>query len=847
MFQGTNTRKSILLGTVAATLALPTLPTIAVAQDQNATLLNQIIVTARKREENLQEVPLSVSAVTADFLERENIKSLDEVAKYVSGFSFDDEFGRADGRPIIRGQANILGNSGVSFFVDGVYITGSILDLNLQDVERIEVIKGPQSALYGRNTYSGAVSITTKSPTDELEAQVSAEIAEFSQYEVSANVRGPLSDTVGFNISGRYFERGGPFNNQFDGTKVGQQESMSVSGTLYFEPSERLDIRARVAYAERDDDQPRLFLLDSTQNNCFTDVGSFYNGQGRYFCGEIETQPINIDDVRALGQKGFVKDSDLATSISVSYEASDEVTIKYIAGYNDESSNFQQDLGYSPVSYAPTSFFRAPASFIFPGAYFHVLGGEVIDFQSQGKGSGWDFSEELQIDYDGETFDAMIGGYYFKTKNRGVGLNAPPSAFNAILQETFATAVARENAFCANIANPASGPCFANFNFGDSVDDATLVAFRDTSLSQTRNIAVFGRIAAEPTDKLEISAEARYAEDKIESGGGIDATATFDANGAQIDSSSAPEGVREATFTSFNPRFTVAYAASADTNLYATAARGNKQGGFNNSSLIALGFGTFDEENVWSYELGAKNVLMDGQMIFNIAGFYNTINNYQLTQSVVVPDENRTATLIDNVGKVVLKGIEVESNWAPSSVPGLIMNLTYAWTDSNIKRGTDANQGTLNDVADDGLRNCSLGFENPAVASCESGNNALFGSIVGQQLPRQAEHMFSGGFTYSRPFTDQFELVLGATASYESKRFIQVHNLAYVGSAFLVSANIGIQNETFGIRAWAKNLTGEDSAVGAIRFADEADSFKRAFAGTPRVGSQFGVTATVNF
>jgi len=122
------------------------------AQQEAQLAIEEIIVTSRKREESLQDIPVAVTAFTNDFLVEQGITDLFEVARLTPGFSFEKSGGRGFDRPVIRGQANILGESGVSYFIDGVYITGDLTAYDLTDIERLEVVKGPQSAPYGRNT-----------------------------------------------------------------------------------------------------------------------------------------------------------------------------------------------------------------------------------------------------------------------------------------------------------------------------------------------------------------------------------------------------------------------------------------------------------------------------------------------------------------------------------------------------------------------------------------------------------------------------------------------------------------------------------------------------------------------
>ena len=143
----------------------------AVAQEVE---IEEVLVTARKKAEDLQETPLAISAFTAKQIEEQGISSIDDVALRTPGFSFLSAAGRQDFfRPVIRGQSNILGDANASFFIDGVFVNGAISTLTLDSVERVEVIKGPQSALFGRATFAGAINYVTKRPGDELAGKLS--------------------------------------------------------------------------------------------------------------------------------------------------------------------------------------------------------------------------------------------------------------------------------------------------------------------------------------------------------------------------------------------------------------------------------------------------------------------------------------------------------------------------------------------------------------------------------------------------------------------------------------------------------------------------------------------------
>jgi len=829
--------------------------TIAVAQSNDGKSsikrFDEIIVTARKREENIQETPLSISAFTANMIENANIRDMADIAKFTPGFTLDEEFGRTSGvRPVIRGQSTILGASGVSTFVDGILLNGSILDYDLSDVERIEVVKGPQSALYGRNTYSGAINIITKSPSDGFSGNVKGEGGSFGRVELGGTIRGPVSENVSASLHGRWYKRGGPFLNTFDGTDVGQQESIAASLGLFYEPTDKFSARARLRLSRLNDDQPRLFLTDPSENNLFPDQGGTYLGNGRYFGGEITNRAIAYDDVRQLDEKGFEKTDALQASLTLNYELNDQWNLEFINGINADTAESKFDFDHSAESLSPFAVYIGPVFPLFGPFFFHAyVIDDPADFASVGDSNSFDRSHELRFNYDTENLRGMIGGYYYQGSSKNVGMRQAPSALPQLLADGFADQMARMVAQCGLHAGDPVAPCFSVpgfdsiLNFGSNLADLELAADRGIRRTERRNLAVFGSIDFDITDKLAVTTEARYKSERV-TNDTIARSAIYNSQGQQIDFVVSPQVIREETFTSFNPRFTAKYQLSENSNIYAVAARGDKPGGFNNTNAIPLGFGTYDEETVWAFEGGIKNTFMDGTLILNLAGFHNTISDYQLTQSLALPP-NQTTTVISNVGKVRVIGLEAEMIYRVPSIPGLILNANYALADSEILEGTDLNEGRHLDVADDGRLNCSIGLQNP-LAACSS-ENTLFGSIVGRALPRAPKHTFNFGVNYTRALSDVLDFNVNANVSHETKKFVQVHNLAFVGANTLVNGSIGISSDTLSLTVWGRNLTNEDAVVSAQRFIDPNQSFQRAFGGNPRLPREFGATVRKTF
>ncbi|MEM7730593.1 MAG: TonB-dependent receptor plug domain-containing protein [Pseudomonadota bacterium] len=179
-------RKGLTGSASAAALALLTI-TPAAAQ----IVEDEIVVTARRVQETIIEAPVAVTAISENAIENLGLQSIDDVARFTPGLSFSNAFGRTGDRPVIRGAANILAGvqfgveAGAAYFVDGVYYSGSLQALDIRNVEQVEVVRGPQSALYGRNTYSGAINFITRRPSaGGFEGSAEAIVAEDEELQL---------------------------------------------------------------------------------------------------------------------------------------------------------------------------------------------------------------------------------------------------------------------------------------------------------------------------------------------------------------------------------------------------------------------------------------------------------------------------------------------------------------------------------------------------------------------------------------------------------------------------------------------------------------------------------------
>ena len=786
--------------------------------------LEEIVVTARKTEERLQDAPLAVSVVTAQGIDRLGFNSITDLSRATAGLVFDDSFGRDANRPVIRGQANILGDSGVAFFIDGIYFNGSLADYDVDTIARIEVAKGPQSALYGRNTYSGAINIISKVPTDRWSGRVQADISEGAVYDVTASISGPIAPGLGISLGGRFFENEGLFTNTFDNTPIGVQRTYSGFGMLKFDNGGNVRASLRANYNSTRDGQPAVFATDANNNNCLPDNGALYRGNGRYFCGIIQPQPINTDYERQFSPGDFVGNSidTLNTGLNIEIDLSDNLTLTSLTGYNNRVATQRTDGDYSPFNFQGVVFATFPivpvqGGFLFSGA------SSKTDFTFSNRSKRTDWSQELRLQYSSDRARVLVGGYFFDQDINSTDNRVLPAG---------AQATADANMVAARAAACARSPICRSI----TADTGLLSESRNNSVDNIRNMAVFGSVQYDLTDQFSITAEGRYQEERIRT---LAQTATVQAGniGAPVSA--------ERTFKKFMPRVTLDYKVTPNNLLYAVYAEGQKPGGFNGPAAISIGRAEFDAENAKSYEIGSKNTFLNGGLNINLALFHNTITGYQLTQPVQIinpPQAAQTVSAIENAGDARINGFEIEIMARPSREITLTAN--YAYAESKFRRGFDENQGTLNDVADDGSVNCSTGDQFPLVSGCQS----LFGDITGKRLPRAPQHSVFVDFDYRRAIgTSGWTVFAGMNAYLLSSTFAQVHNLAATGDSLVSDARAGFQNSNFRVQFYVRNLFNEDAVNQLIRYADANRDLRRNFIAGLRPPRRFGVIAEMKF
>ncbi len=714
-----------------ASLMFVAAPTALGQNEESAGSVEEVIVSARKRDENVMEIPVSVSVFDADLIEKARLNSLDDLSQLTPGFKLNNAFGRQADRPVIRGLSAVTtGIELAGFFVDGVYVAGSLESYDLDSIARVEIIKGPQSAVFGRRTLTGAVNYITKRPSAETEVRVKGEFGS-NGYQVLSVAASDTFDKLGYRANVRYYGYDGDFaNTVVGGPEVSGEQTLSFNGTLNYDIADSTSLALNLVYADDEDDQYAIFLQRSSENNC-----TF--GTRQYFCGTLNGQrPIVLGGVLPNPDDYGTDRDRFRSSLRFNHDFNEQMSVELIGAYNKENYFAGQDqtFGGLQTAFSFATFGQVPA------IDWHTLNTRVtedVSFEGWLRGSARD-----------DRLNWALGAYYYDEDTEGV-------AYNAV--------------------------------GGD----------RTPTTEQVTNTAFMGSVDYAFTDQFTASVELRYAEDEIDPMLAI-----------------APGGK---AFDSTTYRVTGSYFYDDRTMLYASASTGVLPGGFNNDPRLPDNLIPIDEQELRQIELGMKSDITD---------------NFSLTAAVYAmdwEDQRRSEFIIidgtpigfnSNQGSTDLNGLELNAVWDATDYLTLTLGVTNNDSKINSFVSTDAT-----DVAITGD-----------------------GDVSGAQLPLSPQLEWVANAVYTRATQSGLEFSGRVDLSYQDTRFVRTVNQAKTGDATVLNLSFGWARDNWSMRIWGKNLTDEDTAVSALRYIDPSSFFfgGRTFAVTPRVGMEWGLTATLS-
>ncbi|MCZ4343561.1 TonB-dependent receptor [Sphingomonadaceae bacterium G21617-S1] len=585
-----------------------------------------IVVTAERRASSVQKTPIAITAVGGQSLRDSGITGIDGLNNQIPNLNFERNAG--DAMIFIRGigynSISPGGEARVALYLDGAYQSRTQAGLlGFYDVDRVEVLRGPQGTLYGRNAIAGTINVLTRAPGDTLNGYFTGTLGTYGQVGTEGAVGGALSDTIGARIAFRTVDRNGFGTNLNTGEDVGDEQSRSVRGKLHIEPSSTIRIGLTADYSKIDD-HAGGYRYGGPGNFAIVPLGIALGGAGAV--------PSDKQDSASFGPREKIETYGFAGQADVELSDSTTVTLltafRHLKAYQESNTDgFIQELSRQYIT-------------------------EKSDV----------FTQEVRLAQKiGDVADIIIGGYYFREKNSALN-EVPHKGLVLQLPNTFG-------------ANTPFGPLTAGLD-----PNAFYDFYATFGRVKTTAYAVFAQANVHLTDQLELVLGGRYSDEtkRLFEGKQLDLTTPF-VQGNQLNPGFNPmAGLlgggplspgggflnQKKGWSSFDPKVTLSYQATPTTLLYATWSRGFKSGGFNIGGLQA----PFRPEKLTNYEAGVKADLLDRRLRANISAF-----NYdykELQQSVV----DGLGLVTRNAATARLRGVEVELTARPTEELTIALN-----------------------------------------------------------------------------------------------------------------------------------------------------------------------------
>lgn len=611
---------------------------------------SDIIVTARLRAERLQDVPVVATTLDSAELAKYNSSSINQIATRTPGLIVSDSTNPVGGAINIRGigapTAGPFVDQAVSINIDGVQVSQAvILRLGLFDLDRVEVLKGPQTLFFGKNSPSGIISIISAGPSDHLEAKLRAGYETEAQNKyVEAMISTPLTSTLGARFDGYFGDQRGWFVNRAQSLPLttlpnGTTAAANIPnarhssntrtyfgrGTLAYKSETGLmDATLKIAYGKQT--SPNGITANGQLGDCPTGNYQGATNAGRVFTeckldryygeGRISPRLAAISSTFGDGSL-YSHNSQFLTSLTVDIQPSEQIKATSVTGYVDIKSNARQNYSFDGGSY--------------------IVGSSFTRIKQ--------FSQELRaltsFDFP---LNFMVGGYYqhLKIGNRQeVGFDTP-------------------------ISGRFTGGAFTG-----------PIIYADADIHQRTNAySVYGQGILDITPELQLTVGGRYSHERK----ALDFTKL--PNSASATTSSFAITPDTVSFDNFSPDITLRYKALPNLTLYAAYREGFLSGGFDpQPTIAALGATSrnnidYRPESTRGGEVGAKGSLFNKQLIFDVAAFYYKYTDLQLSAF----DPNTLGFRLTNAGTAISKGAEASLQFRPAALPGISARAGIAYT-----------------------------------------------------------------------------------------------------------------------------------------------------------------------
>ncbi|MEQ1608053.1 MAG: TonB-dependent receptor [Hyphomonadaceae bacterium] len=748
---------------------------------------DRVIVTARRVEEDAQDVPIPVAVLSAAVLAdsgASNVGKLNQLVPSVQFYSTNPRNTQIN----IRGLGAPFGltndgiEQGVGLYVDGVYFArpaAAVMDFI--DVERVEVLRGPQGALYGKNTTAGAVNVTTKAPQFTPSTDVELSFGNLGYYQAKATTTGPLTDTLAYRLSFSGTQRDGVLWNVADQDDLNDLNNIGGRLQLLWKPSDTLDVK---------------LSADNTVQRP--------EGYAQVFAGIVPTlRPLNRQYAAQAAFYNYAPPSlnpfDRVTDLDTPHRSNSDL--------GGAALNIDWEVGAGTLSAI-----SAWRYWIWDPSNDRDFLGLPIRTLSQNPSKSYQWSQELRYAGDfGENLSYVVGAFWFNQVTKTLGREEQGSAAWRWLTNP-------------NAANQALGLAGALTGYGQ----------RAQIRSDHTSTALFGQVEWQVTDQLRIIPGLRVNYDEKD---GYYRTQTY--GGVQYAPGSAGFALQRSILTplayeskgeddNVSGQLTVAYDIAGNINAYATYSTAFKTFGLNNNGIPldannqpVIELASIKPEDTQHIEIGLKTEPLPG-VVANITAFHTKINDYQVSVS-----SNQSGTLrgyLANAEEVLVQGVEFDGSWRVNDNFSLYSNLAY--TDGKYQRFTQAP---------------------PALE--DSGGAIGFVDASGTRLPGLSLWAASIGGEYKLPgeFSKrQGEYFIGLDASYRSEFSSSATESDYlnIDGYSLVNARIGFRGDDgWDFFAWGRNILDEEYFE-MLNAGGSSSGYYAGLLGDPRT---YGVTLRGSF
>lgn len=611
--------------------------------EQQGDGVTDIVVTAQRRSESIQDVPIAISAFSSDQLRAAGIASALDIGQLVPNLIVQNNTGIGSANAyFLRGLGNTetiaTFDPPVGTYVDDIYLSRqNANNLNLFDVERVEVLRGPQGTLFGRNTTGGAVNVILRQPGKELGGYIEGGYGAYNKKLVRGSIDVPLADSFQIKVSGYWQDDDGYTINTTTRQRLNDDDGWGARLGLHGELSPNVRWSGSYAYIQADGENILNF-------NC--DPANPANCNGRFATTGLSEVPgaANFAGLGVRGRKanyglGNRTATNLVTS-NLGIDVAPDTTLSLITGYVSQTQQYALDFydGRSgPTVAAPLPVVRGYAR----GGFTIINDGKVDQFSQEVKLNG---------KFGGDLIDYVAGFYYLNERNT--------TDFADVFALSAATSLLLGDRVLRNSTEAFAGYAQGDLNITDKLKLTAGIRYTD----ETKTLSFSDQRATCQTPTAPATCL-------------FDANFVVPANGTTIPTAVAiPLRLNTKQWT---PRFAINYNLNSDILLYASATRGFKSGGWNARGYTPSAVLPFNPETVWSYEGGIKSEFFDRRLRANITIYHADVSNLQTPSGIVNPATGAISFVTRNFADYQNTGVEAEFTLVPTRGLNLYVNVGY--------------------------------------------------------------------------------------------------------------------------------------------------------------------------